>query len=216
MQLHRLFIATALILTLSAPAFAASKGSSFKCWTNKEGVRECGNEVPPEYAQGQTSTVNSKGITTKVDARAKTAAEVEQEQRQKEEAATRAAEEKRKHDKQAAYDRVLLDSYLKEEEIVAARDRKLSAIDASVELTNSTIAKLEQKLKKEEQLAENQKKAGKQPGAADSNDLESLKKQIDSRKAYVTTRQEERKAIETEYEAYLNRFRELKAAKAPQ
>ncbi len=215
MQLHRLFIATALIITFAAPALAAGKSSSFKCWTNKEGVRECGNEVPPEYAQGQTSTMNDRGITTKVDARAKTAEELANEQRAKDETAARAAEEKRKNEKQAAYDRVLLDSYLKEEEIVAARDRKLSSIDASIELTNSTIDKLEQKLKKEETLAANQQK-GKQPSTANDKDVESLKKQIESRKSYITARQEERKKTELEYESYLNRFRELKGTKAPQ
>ncbi|HEY0720108.1 MAG TPA: hypothetical protein VGE50_02525 [Gammaproteobacteria bacterium] len=213
MQLHRLFIATALIFTLSAPAFAAGKGSSFKCWTNKEGVRECGNEVPPEFAQGQTSTINGRGITTKVEARAKTTEELEKEQREKDEAAARATEEKLKNDKQAAYDRVLLNSYLQEEEIVAARDRKLSSIDASIELTNSTIGKLEQKLKKEEQLAANH---AKNPTAADNKEVESLKKQIESRKGYIAARQEERKATEIEYEAYINRFRELKGNKAAQ
>ena len=49
---------------------------AFKCWTNNEGVRECGNVVPPEYAQQKTRTINERGITTEVKERAKTKEEL--------------------------------------------------------------------------------------------------------------------------------------------
>lgn len=216
MKVSHIFITSMLMLALTPQGFAASASSSFKCWTNKDGVRECGNEVPPEYAQGQTRTINKKGITTNVEERARSTEEVEKERREKEAAAVRAAEEKRKQEQQATYDRVLLNSYLKEEEIIAARDRKLSAIDASIELTNTTIGKLEEKLTKEEQRAESLKKNGKEPSAAEKKDMDALQTQIANRKGYVANRLEEKQAITVEYDGYLNRFRELKGSKAPQ
>ena len=36
-----------LICCLANPA-----GANIKCWTNEDGVRECGNKIPPEYSQG--------------------------------------------------------------------------------------------------------------------------------------------------------------------
>ena len=33
----------------------------FKCWTNSDGVKECGQNVPPEYAQQGHEEVNSLG-----------------------------------------------------------------------------------------------------------------------------------------------------------
>lgn len=41
------FLAAACLLTLVASMQA---NAAIKCWTNNEGVRECGNRVPPEYS----------------------------------------------------------------------------------------------------------------------------------------------------------------------
>ena len=38
-----------LILNMSIPANSVQ--ARMKCWTNNEGVKECGDTVPPEYTQ---------------------------------------------------------------------------------------------------------------------------------------------------------------------
>lgn len=203
---------TTLTLLLSAPGYAG-----IKCWTNHDGIRECGNEVPAEYAQGRTETVNKRGMTTAVEERAKTAAEVAEEQRKAslEKGAAPPPEDPAKVKAQAAYDRMLLASYLTEEDIAAARNRKLSAIDASIELTKVTVGKLEEKLTKEEQKAEARQKGGKALSADEQNDLDSLKKQIADKQRFIEVKRQERDATNSEYDGYLQRFRELKAPKAP-
>ena len=45
---HRIPCALAAVALLALPPMA---GAGIKCWTNNDGVRECGNAVPPEYAQ---------------------------------------------------------------------------------------------------------------------------------------------------------------------
>lgn len=219
MQLRSLFIATALIFATSATLAAPSKGGGFKCWTNKDGVRECGNEVPAEYAQGETRILNRQGRTTEVEERAKTAAEAEAE-RQKE-AARQPEQTNTQPDPQAntlnkeqqAYDRVLLASYLSEADIDAARNRKISAIDAAINYNNGVITKLEEKLKKEQDKADAKKKGGKEPSDDEKKDMELLQKQLDDKKTFIAAKQKEKEETNLEYDGYLHRFRELKASK---
>ena len=63
------------------PGIAAAKneGGKIKCWHNKDGVRECGNAVPPEYAQQQSEEKDKSGLTVKTQERAKTQEELEAE-----------------------------------------------------------------------------------------------------------------------------------------
>lgn len=222
MPQYRLITATLLLLLASVSSHAAGKGGSgFQCWTNHQGVRECGNVVPPEYAQGRTESVNKQGMVTKVDERAKTAAELAEEERKLGDTAARAAEEKRKQKdqeakqaEQAKYDRMLKASYFREEDIEAARKRKLGGFDASIELTRTTITKLEEKLAREEQLAANAQKSAK-PGSHDrQKDIDELKKQISDKQAFVAAKEQEKSAVNAEYDGYLKRFRELKGTSA--
>lgn len=203
---------TTLTLLLSAPGYAG-----IKCWTNHDGIRECGNEVPAEYAQGRTETINKRGMTTEVEERAMTAAELAEAQRKAalETGAAAPPEDPAKIKAQAAYDRMLLASYLTEEDIAAARNRKLSAIDASIELTKVTTGKLEEKLTREEQKAAVRQQGGKALSADEQKDLDSLKKQIADKKHFIEVKLQERDATNSEYDGYLQRFRELKAPKAP-
>ncbi|MEW6647505.1 MAG: hypothetical protein AB1450_09925 [Pseudomonadota bacterium] len=94
MRFHFLRLpALCVVLSLAIPGSALA---AIKCWTNKEGVRECGNVVPPEYAQKETRTVNERGITVEVKERAKTAEELEQERVAKEAEEARVREEKKR------------------------------------------------------------------------------------------------------------------------
>ena len=136
-------LALALGLAMVAPTTTLA---AIKCWTNKDGVRECGNVVPPEYSQQETRTLNDRGITVDVKARAKTPEEIAAEKEKQAAEAARAAEEKRKNEEQAAYDQMLLATFTTEQDLIASRDRKLSAIDATIEITHPSIENLHRKL----------------------------------------------------------------------
>lgn len=213
MKVSHIFIATMLMLALAPQGFAAGKAGTFKCWTNKEGVRECGNEVPPEYAQGETRTMNSRGMTVE-EKRKPTKAELLEEQ-QKETAAKTPAETQATgpSKEQQAYDKVLLASYLSEQDITAARTRKLTAIDAAINYNTGVIGKLEEKLKKEQAKADTKLKGGKELSDVEKKDMELLQKQIEDKKSFIAAKQKEKEDTNIEYDGYLNRFRELKAAK---
>ncbi len=203
--------ALVVMLVLAAPAAAAGKaGGSIKCWTNKDGVRECGNTIPPEYSQQQTETLNKEGMTVQVKERAKTPEEVEKERAVKEaEAAQKAADAKAAADR-AAYDQMLLATFTTEQDLIDARKRKLSAIDATIEITNATITSLNRKLAGMKQKAAQLERGGSAAPDELKEDMASLEKQIANKQQYIETQNQEKTAVAAQYDADLARYRELK------
>lgn len=200
-----LLLGSLLALPLSAQA-------AFKCWTNKDGVRECGNAIPPEYAQQESMTINERGQTIERQQRAKTAQELEQERQREAEEARIRAEEERRLEEQRNRDRVLLATFLTEEDIIQARDRKLSAIDAGIELNRLTIDKLQGDLEREQERAESYRRKEQELPESLQQAIDSLNRQIADKERYINSQQEDRAKLEQDYARDLERFRELKAS----
>lgn len=208
MHFHAPRLAAAFItlsLVLPGSAFAA-----IKCWTNKDGVRECGNAVPPEYAQQETRTVNPRGITVEVRERAKTPEELEQERVTKEAEEARVAEERKRRQDKAAYDRVLLSTFTTEEELLASRDRATGAVDATIEISGATVNALNRKLDEMKKRAAGLERAGNPIPAELKEDVASLERQIDDKMQYIESKKQEKAQLLQKYEADLQRYRELK------
>jgi hypothetical protein len=200
-----------LSLALSATlAFPLSGEAAIKCWTNKEGVRECGNIVPPEYAQQESRTLDERGITEVIE-RAPTEEELEERAHQEEAERLRLEKEEQRRKEQAAYHRMLLSTYLTEEDILRSRDRKLVAIDATIELNRITIGKLQENLDKEKARAASLERQGKELPERTQEDIESLQNQIQSKQNYIASKKKERQELIDQYEADLEQFRELKS-----
>ncbi|MCW8828942.1 MAG: DUF4124 domain-containing protein [Gammaproteobacteria bacterium] len=186
--------------------------AAIKCWTNNEGVRECGNAIPPEYAQQESETLNKRGMTVDVQKRAKTGEELEEERRRRAEEEQRRAEQERLRKEQANYDRVLLSTFLSEQEIIEARDRKISAIDATIELNRITVEKHKVDLQHEQQRAENYRQRERAIPENLQQSIDSLERQITDKNRYIKSQQEEKARLELKYQQDLERFRELKAS----
>ncbi len=201
-----------LAISLIAPLLLSSSAyAKIVCWTNSDNIRECGNAVPPEYAQKKTETLNKRGMTTEVNERAKTPEEIAAEK-------VRLAEEQRLIDEEAqrekdrrTYDRVLLSTYLTESDIIRSRDRQTTSIDASIEVTNITIDKLNEKLVEEKKKAANYERAGKPMPERMEQDISSLQEQIDGKNRFIETKKAEKQKLYDKYQAEIIRFRELKA-----
>lgn len=201
------YLALLLLCALLFQEAAAAKG--IKCWHNRDGVRECGNVIPPEYAQKETQTISEQGITIEVKQRAPTAEEVrEMRERERIERELREAEEKR-HQRQEAYDMVLLASFTTERDLLISRDQKLAAVEANIELTYLTIDKLKENLiKLNRQAAMHERRREAIPEHL-NEDIERLNQQIANKLMHITDQQAKRQAYVDEYHGYLERFREL-------
>lgn len=195
-------------LMLALPTMPAT--AAIKCWTNSEGVRECGNEVPPEYAQQETRVLNRHGMTLEVQERAvsKEEREAQEQRRDTQEAALQ--DEQRRREEQAHSDRVLLATFASEQDIITARDRQVGALKDLVAYTRMNVEKLETKLDGYRKRAANLERSGKTIPPNLQQDMTTLQKQIENKRAYADTKEEELKALEQKYDQDLRRFRELK------
>ncbi len=185
--------------------------AAIKCWTNNEGVRECGNTIPPEYSQQGSSTLNERGITVETQKRALTSEELAVIHKREEEERRRAAEEAEKRKKQDAADRVLLSTFLSEEEIIGARDRKLTLIDGNIEITHITIKKLNDDLQRQQKKAANFERKGKTVPEGTLKEIASLERQLKNKEDFIQAKEDEKETIREKYAKDLERFRELKS-----
>lgn len=206
--------ATALLLLALVPLGAMGAGAApggVKCWTNKDGVRECGNDIPPEYAQTESRTLDKRGLTISVQERAKTPEELEAERRRQLAEQQRQEEETRRQAEQQAYDQYLLATFTREEDITSSQERKLTAIQANVAVARGTIEEHEKKLQALRQQAANAERGGQPLSAELRADMQRQRDLIAEKQTYIAAREKEMEALREEHRVALERFRELKA-----
>lgn len=169
-------------------------------------MRECGNTVPPEYAQHGHEEKSASGVTRDSTGRAKSLAELEAErklERERAAAALRAQE-------QAAKDRVLLDTFSTEDDMLLARDGQISHLESQVKLTESHIEKLRRGLDELIDDAAAHERRGSELPEKLVKDIESLRTQIEDNEVFIETKVVERTDILKKFDADIARFRELK------
>lgn len=195
-----------IYLFITALAFSGVANARIVCWTNHEGVRECGNAIPPEFAQKQHEEISEQGMVLEEKERAKTAEEIAEEKR----LADIEAEKTRIAEEQAAKDKILLDTFSSIDDIEMTRDGKISAIDATIKATNKRTEKIQADLDKRIEAAAAEERAGKAPPESLLEDIESLRRQISNNANYIETKQQEQEQIRAGYELDIERFKKLK------
>ncbi len=201
--MDRFFVVVAAFLFAATVTSAEAK---IKCWTNNEGVRECGDAVPPEFAQQEYETKSAGGVTLDTADRAKTVEELEAE-RAAAEAAERAAVAARE---EAARDKVLLYTFSSEDDMVLARDGQVAHLESQIKITQSHIDKLQKGLDELIQDAADHERRGAAPPEKLLADIDSLRTQIRENELFIETKHEEQHAIMEKFERDIARFRKLK------
>lgn len=202
-KLFSTLLLTVVLGTTTAGSFAAPK---IKCWTNKEGIRECGNSVPPEYAQKGHVEVNERGrVIDTVDPK-KTKEQLAEEVQQKE----LEKERKRQAQEQANQDRALLNTYSNTDDMQLARDGKIRNVDTSIKLARSKIENMQKQLDDMKKSAANMERSGKPVSKLLKNDMDETMNRINNNHELIKTKQQERKDIYAKFEADITRFNQLK------
>jgi hypothetical protein len=200
-------LTAALLLAAGLPAHA-----KIVCWKNNDGVRECGNVVPPEYAQQSTERKSGMGLTVEKTERAKTAEELERERARaarqtKEEAARRriAAE-------QARRDRVLLRTFATVEDLELTRDGKVAAIDSRIRHSEQLVERLRENITEMQSEAAALERSGKPVPDELAGRIQEAQVQLDKTLEEIERREDERVEVRQRFDADLMRFRELKGS----
>lgn len=194
-------------LLISQPVFAAK----FKCWTNSDGVKECGTYVPAEYSQKRIETRGKGGRVVEVKERAKTEAELAEIERLTELKKIEDA----KIAEQKKQDEILLKTFSSERDINMLRDSKINVIEGILTVTNSNNKALTKKLEKLQKRAANSERRGKKPPQRVLDDIKAIESRLTKNKNSIKDKREEQKLIREKFAKDLKHFQELKNIKKP-
>ena len=190
-----------LLTTMSGPVSAR-----FKCWTNHEGVRECGEKVPPEFAQKGHQEMSKQGVVVGNKERAKTKEELAEEAH----LAKIAAEEQKAEAMKAKQDKILLDTFTSVSDIETVRDDKLAVIESSITLTKKRTEKTQEDQDERIQAAAAAERAGNAPDEALLKDIEDLRSRIKNNDVFIAGKRKEQEEVKADAAADIERYKRLK------
>ncbi|MDJ0890449.1 MAG: hypothetical protein QNK18_04545 [Gammaproteobacteria bacterium] len=206
--LHGSFLALALLAVSATPPTAFA---GIKCWTNKEGVRECGDRLPPEYAQKGHEQISESGIKVTVVEAARSAEELEEAKRLAAVKAEQARIARIRAAEQLADDQVLLRTFTTEEDLLLARDGKLAVIESRIKLAQNRVAKMETNLEQLTSQAAQQERSGRSVAKNLQERIAKVRRRIDSHLSYIDDRRDDQDGIRKQFDADLQRLRALKS-----
>lgn len=178
-------------------------------WVDDEGQMHFGDKIPAKYLVKEHQELNEQGVTTRHRAAAKTDKERAIEKLKEKEKLAAAKAEKKKRQR----DRVLLDTYTTESDLVAARDSRLEAVDTQIRLSETIIGDSNKKIEAlEKKIAsiEASNRAVPDDVHKQMNTLEHQSKVHSTVKHNHVKRRDE---ISVQFDGYIERFRVLIAEK---
>ena len=198
-----------LILALICAVYSAH-GSKLYRWTDEQGNIHYSDKVPPEHATRQRARLNQYGVAVEHIEAAKTQDDIAREQ----EIARLRAQQQLILDEQKARDRVLLNTFRSEDDLILARNNMVNTLDSKITLTKSTLPRLTGRLAEMQANAASLERQGQRVSANLLRNIESTRRQIESGYAAIVQNEQERETITARFDADLTRFRELKNQKS--
>ncbi len=192
-----------LVLLVAAFIFANPVYAGIKCWKTKQGVRECGYQVPNAYRETRIEILNKNGVVVRVIAAPKNAEELAEEARHKKKLA-KIAERKRK-------DRLLLRTFTTERDLIIARDNRLTAVQSLIDITQSNNNNVQYNLRTLRERAGDFERSGKKLPKSLIEDIKNSDAQILYNNRNIEKRKLEIAKIKKSYKFNLERFRYLKS-----
>lgn len=203
------FVAIAAVLAamLAGPAAAQqdSNKKRIQCWTDKNGQRMCGDRIPPEYA-GQKRTLHQDGRVVDTIGASKT-----EEERQAELARQKAEEDRQK---QAEYDRTLLEMYRSQQDITAMRDERMVLLDGRTQAAEKNAADADKALAGLRARAEALQKENKPVDAKLAQQIRQFEKSQAQNTKALERYTKEREALQAKFDRDYVRYAELRGLPA--
>jgi len=199
------FVLLAFSVCLISASFTA-QAKMYK-WVDDEGQMHFGDKIPQKYLVKEHDELNEHGMKMRTREAAKTDEERAEEKRlQKEKAAAELAEKKKKQ-----RDRVLLDTYTTEADLIAARDSRLDAVDTQIRLAKSIIEESNNKVDSLEKNVVDIKASKREVPEDMYKRINRLRHQVEVHTGVMQNHVKRRDEIATQFDGYIERFRVLKA-----
>ncbi len=199
---YALFSLSAIILVCSFSAQA----KMYK-WVDENGEMHFGDRIPPQYLVKEHEELNESGVVTKHQAAAKTAEEKAEARRVEYEKKKAALVEKKKKQR----DRVLLDTYTTERDLIVARDSRLEAVGSQIQLAETIISDSNKSIEALETQVAQIKTSNREVPADMYQRIDSEKQQVAVQSEVMANHKKRRDDIATQFNDYIERFKVLKA-----
>jgi hypothetical protein len=211
MHLLRTTLAVVVLTIVSLQAGAASSGSSTRYrWKDAHGVVQYTDTLPAEALQLGYDVVDAQGLVLRHVDRPKSA----EEKKADAAAASAQATAKQRALEATKADQQLLVAYASDKELAAAQKAKLDGIDLI--LQNVRVSQADQEKSLNEQLAHAStfERDNKPVPASVKQQIEILRKNIETQNVYLANKLKERAETELKGEAELAHYKELRAKEA--
>lgn len=199
------FSLLALAVTIISCSFSV-QAKMYK-WVDEDGQIHFGDKIPPKYLVKAHDELNEHGVQTKHREAEKTAEEKARERRLKEERNKAALAEK----KQKQLDRVLLDVYTTERDLVIARNSRLDAYATQIRMSEAYINDTNKNIVFMEKQVVQIKASGREVPKDLYNRITTGKQQVESQTEIMKSHKKQSDEISEQYNAYIERFRDVKA-----
>lgn len=177
-------------------------------WKDEDGNVHFGDKIPNQYLNKDHKELNAQG--TVVDTHVGVKVETEEEKQERDRLVEIEKEKQKNAKEQVRQDRILLDTYTTERDLTAARDARLDAVEAQLQLSKSIIADARRKLDITEKQIATIKTAGNVVPKNITDKMQREKKQLKIYQDLVTSHEKKKLTINEQFGAYIKRFRELK------
>lgn len=201
-------IAALLAFALAALSFDATAQRKLYRWTDKDGNVHYTDQLPPEAAQDKREELNRQGITVRTTERARTP----EEQAEWEAEQARLEAERIAAEEAAKMDAVLIGSYPTEADLQRAYNERFDLLEQSLESARVGIRSQEKSLAELLAHAADLERDGQKVPPAITDSIARTRDQVNDQRSYLERRENERAALQTEYDQLLARYRELKSA----
>lgn len=197
------------LLTLSAALLCCTFSAQAKLykWVDEDGQVHFGDRIPPKYLIKEHDVLNEQGIKVKHREAAKTAEEKAEEKRLEKE--RRKAELAEQRERQR--DRVLLDTYTTERDLILARDSRLDAVDSQIRLADTIINDASTKIESMEKQVIEIRASNREVPLDLYNRIDREKQQVTVQTKVMEGHKKRRDEIAVQFNDYIERFRDLKA-----
>jgi hypothetical protein len=197
-----LFTVSAVLLTCTLSAQA----KMYK-WVDENGQVHFGDKIPTKYLVKEHDELNELGVKTRHREAAKTPEQKAEERRlEREQKKIELAEKKKKQ-----RDRVLLDTYTTERDLIVARDSRLDAVNSQINLAESIIGDSNNKIESMEQQVAEIKASNREVPVDLYKRIDNEKQQVAVQTKVMENHKKRSIEISEQFNGYIDRFKVLKA-----
>jgi hypothetical protein len=200
-------VAVTLFSIAGGVAHAADdKGTLTYKWVDENGVTQYGDRIPPQYAKKESTVLNSQGVEIRRNDAQKSPEQMAEAQRQYE-----AALRQRQHDN------FLLTTYPSVQDIESLRDERVLQISGQRRAAEAYIETLNGRLSLLQTRALTFKPYNDRPNARRmpddlAEDLVRALNEMRTQRMALTDKDVEESKLRAQFEADINRYKELRAA----